>query len=99
MVIGVHFIPKAAIFYVPDWTLFLATRGVGFHAKHANSQGSGRACLSKATAASLLKALFLLPKETGSKLSRCPNPHVGLSVTPHCTEPWKSIESGTQVFR
>ena len=57
MVDAVHFIPKATIFYFPDWTLFLDTGGVGFHTKRANSQGIRRPGLNQATAGLLLKGV------------------------------------------
>ena len=61
MVDAVHFIPKATIFYFPDWILFLDTGGVGFHTKHANSQGIRRPGLNQATAGSLLDGLVPAP--------------------------------------
>lgn len=101
MVDVVHFIPKAAIFYDPDWTVFWARRGWASVQACGFSGRKERACPGEATAGSLL---VLLLKETGSKLSHCPDPRVGQAVTlavlgpgsPSSQGPWCLGEEGAQ---
>jgi len=96
---AVHFIPKATIFSVLDWILFLDTRGVGFHTKHANSQSIKRACLNKVTAGSLLKGLDSSSLERQGPRWATAQGLILNSLTPHCTESWKPTQPGLLVFR